>query len=111
MYWDNCRPVRSLNLDSLAIEKMASGHLCSNLSKVIGWETFPKFADAFVGFVDGQILSRDDGVDIRLWTLLIDGQKLWLVFDDFPLMTSLESSDSEGDRVINEVHRKLASIS
>jgi hypothetical protein len=96
-----------LKLDSLAIQEMASGHCCLNLSQSVSWNSFPKFAQAFIEFVGGEVLSRNDGVDIRLWNVLIGGQTLRLVFDDFPLMTSLESPDASGDRIIEEVYNKL----
>jgi hypothetical protein len=98
-----------LNLDSLSIQRMASGHLCLNLSQSVNWDSFSNFAEAFIKIVEGEVLCRNDGVDIKQWNVLIDGQTLRLVFDDFPLMTSLESSDAPGDRVIEQVYDKLRS--
>jgi hypothetical protein len=94
-------------LDVLKIDKMASGHLCLNLSKQVNWDTFPDLADQLLGLLGGCVLQKNDGPDMRLWQVRINGCDLRLVFDDYPLMTSLESSDVAGDELIKDVHRNL----
>jgi hypothetical protein len=98
----------ALPLDALAVNKMASGHLCLNLSERIGWDAFPNFAHEFLEtFLEGDVIEKTDGPDMRLWKVQIRGCSLRLVFDDFPLMVSLESSDREGDAMIDDVYLRL----
>jgi hypothetical protein len=100
--------MNSLQLDALTVQKMASGHLCLNLSACVGWEEFPDFADKFLRKIDGEILRKTEGPDMRLWDVRIDGSNLSLVFDDYPVMTSLESSDQAGDVVIEKLGQRLS---
>jgi Protein of unknown function (DUF3630) len=94
-------------LESLAKTKMASGHLCLNLTAKVSWEAFPAFADWFILTVGGKVIQQTDAPDMRLWDVEIDFRPLRLVFDDYPLMVSLESSDEAGDSIVEEVHKKL----
>lgn len=97
----------SQNLDSLALNTMASGHLCLNLTGSISWEEFPAFAERFLPAISGQIAGKSDGPDIRLWEVTIDAQSLRLVFDDFPVMVSLESSNANGDEILERIYGEL----
>ncbi len=99
--------MKPLNFDALAIQKMASGHLCLNLTERINWEEFPIFADQFVRLLKGGILHKSDGPDLRIWEIKIEESALRLVFDDYPVMVSLESSDGPGDALIEKTHRSL----
>jgi hypothetical protein len=95
------------NLDSLAINTMASGHLCLNMTERVSWEEFPVCAERLVSSIRGEITRKSDGADLRLWEVIINGQRLSLVFDDFPVMVSLESSDDEGDAVLKRLYQEL----
>ena len=97
-----------LKLDALAIQKMASVHFCLNLSERVGWEGFPAFVEKLLEATGGEIVSRSDGPDMRLWNVRIDDSDLKLVFDDYPVMTYLESSDHAGDIVIEKLGRLLS---
>lgn len=99
--------MKTTQFDALKISKMASGHLCLTLSERISWETFPPFAEYLLNSVGGTISEKYDGSDIRLWCVAIDNSTLRLVFDDYPLMVSLESSDERGDAVIGRLYEKL----
>jgi len=94
-------------LDSLGMDRMVSGHLCLNLSQNVNWDEFPDFANELLDLLKGTVLSRCDGVDVRLWNVVVDGMKLKLVFDDFPIMTTFESSDGDGDALLQQIYSKL----
>jgi len=100
--------MNSLELDALTVQKMASGHLCLNLSEHVGWQGFPEFAEKLLHAVGGEIMRKTDGPDMRLWDVRIEGSGLSLVFDDYPVMTSLESSDQAGDIVIQNLSQRLS---
>jgi len=101
----------SLQLDMLAIEKMASGHECLSLSERISWEDFPCFAENLISLIGGEIIEKIDGPDMRLWQVKYRTSILQLVFDDYPLMVSLESLDSNGDLIIHDLYKILLKIS
>jgi hypothetical protein len=98
----------SQNLDSLALNTMASGHLCLNLTERITWEEFPSFAERFVRAINGEITRKSDGPDLRLWEVTIVAQPLRFVFDDFPVMVSLESPNEKGDEILKRLYGELA---
>lgn len=93
--------------DALALTTMMSGHLCLNLSEQVSWEGFPAFADELLKRIGGVRCDTTEAVDIRLWDVLVQGQTVQLVFDDFPTMVSLESQHSEGDAVLRRVYAGL----
>lgn len=99
--------MNSLQLDSLAIEKMASSHESLSLSERISWEDFPRFAEDLISLFGGEIIEKIDGPDIRLWQVKYRASTLRLVFDDYPLMVSLESLDSNGDLIIHDLYKIL----
>jgi hypothetical protein len=95
------------HIESLAMTTMASGHMCLNLTERVSWENFPGFAESFIRSVEGSITQKSDGPDLRLWQVNIHGHLLRLVFDDFPVMVSLESSDDKGDDILKQLYRTL----
>lgn len=97
--------MKPIKLDVLAVQKMASGHLCLNLSTHVRWEEFPDFAKTFLERCEGIVLDKAEAADIRMWKVRIRGAEYWLVFDDYPLCISLESLDDDGDRIIEELHK------
>lgn len=99
-----------MDFDMLAIEKMASGHECLNLSERISWENFPCFAEDFVALLGAEIVEKINGPDMRLWKIRYKTSTLRLVFDDYPLMVSLESSNNNGDQIIQDLHKILLSL-
>jgi hypothetical protein len=74
----------------------------------VAWEGFPDFAEKFLQVTGGEIVKKTDGPDMRLWNVRIDESNLILVFDDYPVMISLESSDRAGDIVIERLERQLS---
>lgn len=94
--------------DALAIEKMASGHSCVNLSERVSWELFPTYAKQVLKMIDGQITHKFDSFDVRIWEINICGCVLKLVFDDFPVMVSLESSNNKGDALLEKIYCNLS---
>ncbi|MEO6847682.1 MAG: DUF3630 family protein [Chthoniobacterales bacterium] len=99
--------MKSFDFDSLAVRKMASGHLCLNLTERVNWEEFPNFVDQLIGLIGLRIINQSDGPDMRLWEVEIESHALSLVFDDYPLMVSLEASDEKGDIIIEKTHQIL----
>lgn len=93
--------------DALSVAKMASGHLCLNLTEQVSWEGFPAFADVLLSAINGSVVERSDAPDMRLWKIRVGEATASLVFDDYPLMVSLEASDAAGDSLVRDVHQKL----
>ena len=108
----------TLRLDALAIAEMASGHKCLNLTEQMSWEGFPDYADTLLSEISGSVVKRWDSFDVRLWevriggltVLRLGGVDIKLVFDDFPVMVSLESDSSAGDRLIERLYATLSGI-
>lgn len=99
-----------LPLDAFGVSRMASGHLCLRLSEEVTWENFPDYADALVAQIGGRIVQQEDGVEVRLWVLDIDGISLRLVLDDYPNEVCLEASDEHGDRAIQALELRLGAL-
>jgi Protein of unknown function (DUF3630) len=94
-------------LDALELREMASRHLCVNLSATVDWEKFPDYATALLETLRGSKIRALDAVDSRIWVVEVAHETLQLVFDDFPIMVSIESSDDGGDRVLREIYKQL----
>jgi hypothetical protein len=98
-----------MTYDALAVTTMASGHLCLCVSEHVAWEEFPTYAAEFLKTVGGTKAGTVDSVDIRMWNVVLDNASLSLVFDDHPLMVSLESASTSGDDVIRRLYDRLSS--
>lgn len=92
-----------------ALGRMKSGRLYAELISDVGWEGFPNYAEEFIKLFSGSIISRNDAVDTRVWGVIIKGQSLRLVYEDFPVMISLESQSEGGDRFVEELREVLIS--
>ena len=97
-----------LNLDAIEVTQMANGHLCLSLSSAITWECFPAFADDFLIQHNGKVLDKAESPETRIWTVEISETIFRLVFDDYPIMVSLESSTAKGDIIIKDLHSILS---
>lgn len=100
-----------LRLESLALEKVFSGNLSLNLTAQVSWEDFPDFAEKFISLIDGKVVEQIRAIDMHLWRVKVGECMLDLVFDDYPLMVTLESADRDGDALLERVHQKLANLS
>jgi hypothetical protein len=92
-----------------SLGRMRSGRLYVELTSDVDWEDFPNYAEEFVKLFSGKIISRSDSIDTRVWGANIKDRLLRLVYEDFPVMISLESQSEEGDRFIeglSEMPRK-----
>lgn len=98
---------RMPKFDSLSLQQMASGHACLNLTEQISWEAFPSFADDLMHLIGGEITNKGDRPDLRVWEVCVEGNLLRLVFDDFPVMVSMESSDDQSDKLLARLFRVL----
>ena len=94
-------------LDALRLQSMSSGHLCLNLSENVSWEDFGGYAEQLLRVLKGRKLDAAESPDIRMWGVMVHGHVLRLVFDDYPTMLSLESSDDNGDKVLRQVEAQL----
>lgn len=92
-----------MKMDALIKTEMHSGHLCLNLSSRIGWDEFPDFVQELLRCIGGQVIEKNDAVDLRVWNVDFGGEVIRIVWDDFPLMVSIESPSSSGDQKINEI--------
>jgi len=99
--------VTEIPLDALEVQIMASGHVSLNLSQAIPWEDFPTYATKLLKAIQGQKLSVTDGADMRIWDIVVEGTSLRLVYDDYPNMVALESSDDEGDVLLRRLGSRL----
>lgn len=99
--------MNSLNVEILNINRMASGHLCLDITENMTWEDFPIYAENLLKFLGGKIISKTDGPDIRIWDVSINKNNYRLTFDDYPLMVALESSDNEADSEIKGIRESL----
>lgn len=108
----------ALRLDALAIVEMASGHKCLNLTEQMSWEGFPDYADILLSEISGSVVKRWDSFDVRLWevrvggltVLRLGGVNVRLVFDDYPVMVTLESDSSAGDRLVERLYGILSKV-
>lgn len=86
-----------------SLGRMKNERLYAELNSDVGWEGFPEYAEEFVNLFSGSVISRSDSVDTRVWEVIVKGGLLRLVYEDFPVMVSLESQDKEGDRFIKDL--------
>ena len=86
---------------------MTSGHLCLKLTEQVSWEDFPDLAQTVASLVGGEIIQKSDCPDIRVWEINVSGYTLRIVFDDFPVMLTLESTDDRGDVALKLLYRDL----
>jgi hypothetical protein len=98
---------RALLLDALEIEPMASGHCCLNLSEQVGWSDFPEYAETLLSTIGGRQVSVADAPDIRLWEVEVAGERLRLVYDDYPQTVSLESDSDSADSQLRRLLTEL----
>jgi len=83
-----------------SVGRMKSGRLYVELNSKVGWEGFPGYAEEFVRLFSGEVVCRSDSADARVWEVVINNQVLRLVYEDFPVMISLESKTDGGDEFI-----------
>jgi len=100
----------SLQLDKLGLSKMASGHLCLNLSEKISWEIYPDFAESIIKICDGTVKDKVESPEMRIWIVVIAQQELRLVYEDYPQLVSLESCSDEADQLIKNLYAKLSGM-
>lgn len=94
--------------DIFGTENMKSGHICLNLNNEITWDDFPEYAERLLSLVEGEIQEKTDAFDIRIWEVKIKTELFRLVFDDFPMMISLESLSDQGDKIIRKIQINLS---
>lgn len=99
--------MRQFELEKLTLESMFSGHLCLLLSEKIEWKNFPKFADEFCNHIGGNIVERTVGAEMQIWKIKTQQCLLKLVFDDYPLRVSLESSTDDADSFLRQIFKTL----
>ncbi len=92
----------------LNIEKLNSGHLYLELFSKLNWDDFPDFVEALLQGFGGNVRKKTDTADIRIWELNMAGEAIRVVFEDFPVMASLESDTDGGDRLLQEIKAKLS---
>jgi hypothetical protein len=90
---------------------MASGRMYLKLSQQVSWHSFPEFAKLLMPLVRGRILSKADLPDMRVWEVEIHGHKVWLAYQDFPEMVSLEPRDDLGEAVVKQLFTTLRMLS
>ncbi len=99
--------MNGFDVELLKIIPMASGHLCLNLTENVSWEKFPCYAEKLLKYLNGNIVSKIDAVDVRIWNININNVGFRLTYDDWPIMVSIESSGSESDSIIESIKDSL----
>jgi hypothetical protein len=99
--------IPNVALDALAVERMASGHLCLNLSERVAWEDFPAYAAALLHMIGGTQIDSTHLVEARILDVFLRGATLSLIWSDYPVVVSLESSSTAGDELILELNALL----
>ena len=89
------------------MDKMKSGRSCLNLNSRVSWESFPEYAESLLGVLGGTIQKKSDSPDIRVWEVRTENQTFRLVFEDFPVMVSLESTSVDGDIHLARIKERL----
>ena len=96
-----------LPLERLEIESMASGNDALALTERVGWDAFPRYAEALVQVLGGTISERADSPVERVWTVRINGELFWLAYDDFPVGVSLAPKGVGGSALIPRIRQTL----
>jgi hypothetical protein len=94
-------------LEKLDIHKMASGHLCLNLSESVEWDQFPQFAEKLAAILGAGVSDIAKSVEMRIWHLQFPTCKIMFVYDDFPQLVSLESDSFQGDDILKNLVEQL----
>ena len=89
------------------LETMACGFQCIELTDSGSWQTFDAFANAFTGDLNGTIIRKVDGIDIRVWLFEYEGAHLNLVYRDYPNGISIEPQDEAGDNAVKKLFKTL----
>ena len=98
---------RSVPLERLEFERMASGEMSLRLTSQVSWESFPEYAHAVVGFLSGAITTRADSPAERVYAITIRGMSFWIAFDDFGLGVSLDPQNADAGRMMVEIRDTL----
>jgi len=99
-----------LKPDEFALENLNSGHLCLELASDMSWDRFPYFVNEFLNRFNAILEKQTDAVDIRIWEIVIEGERIRCVFEDFPIMLSLESDTDNGDQILKRIKEELEPI-
>ncbi len=94
-------------MNVLTIEVNERGYVSLDLTDRIGWHDFPSFADRVVSLIGAAVLIKNKVVDMHLWDLQLNEVSICIVFQDFPVMTSLESADPNGYATLENVRQFL----
>lgn len=89
--------------------EMHSGNWCIELTEEGNWEYFPRFAEAFSKQIGFAIINRADAVDMRIFEIEYLGQRIRLVYEDFPNGISLESMNASGAAILKYLFKQLSS--
>lgn len=91
----------------LVAEMNRYGWLRVELTSSVGWDGFPDYANRFIGFLSGSIGGKVDAVDVRIWEVCVHGENMRLVYDDFPVMITLEAGSNRGNEIVLRIIEKL----
>lgn len=101
--------MKSLPLEVLELEPMASGNSSLRLTRVLSWARFASYADNLVRVLGGEVVERADSPVERAWTAVIEGQRFSITFDDLALGVSLDPCDDEAATRIDGIRTRLLS--
>jgi hypothetical protein len=101
---------KDVPLEVLRFEPMASGNQALLLSNRVTWEAFPSYAPALAGLLGGKIVDKADSAAERVWTALIEGQRFFISYDDYPFGVSLEPRDGGAAMLIPTIRERLLRV-
>ena len=92
-----------LDKNKLNIIRMRSGRLCLELATGVCRERFRVLAEDILTLISGDVVSKNESVDIEVWEIKIGNEELWIVYEEGVGVITLESQSEGGDKVIANI--------
>lgn len=102
--------IKMIDKNVFAVEKMRSGRLSVSLTSDVGWEGFPGYVLKFLEIFPGRVMMKNDSVDTRVWKVIISEQEYDMVYEDFPVLISIESKSERGDLFLLSIGSALNGV-
>lgn len=102
--------IKIIDEKSFTVEEMKNGRLSAGLISDVGWEGFPGYVLGFLELFSGAILMKNDSADTRVWRVIISGEEYDMVYEDFPVLISIESKSEKGDFFLLNLKNVLSTI-
>jgi len=97
-------------LEALEWLPMASGNRAILLTRKVAWESFEEFVGLLVKHLGARVIGGGMTSVEGIWEIEIDGQRFWLVCDDWLDGPTLEPCDSDANSIVEKVYARLVEI-